>query len=91
METLDGYITSTGTNGSTTGTYETAPDPDNDTNNDDNGSNVGADVASQAITLAYNAEATGDGSSAVDTYDNLTVDFGFYQPFSIGNNVWERQ
>uniref|UniRef100_UPI00101D0243 SdrD B-like domain-containing protein n=1 Tax=Candidatus Oscillochloris fontis TaxID=2496868 RepID=UPI00101D0243 len=81
------YRSSTGTNGSATGTYQVAPDPDNNTNNDDNGSTSGSDVAALPVTLRSQDEPL----VAVDTDDNngnLTVDFGFFRPLSLGNLVW---
>ena len=59
-----------------------ASDPDNDTNNDDNGDPVaGFGVASQAITLALNAEPTNDGDA--DNNTNLSLDFGFKAPTTV--------
>jgi SdrD B-like domain/Ig-like domain CHU_C associated/HYR domain len=70
-----GYKSSTGTNGSATGTYEPAPDPDNNVDGDDNGSLVsGQIIRSKPVTLT--------------TTDNLTVDFGLFKPASIGDYVF---
>ncbi|MBX7241106.1 MAG: hypothetical protein K1X92_05100, partial [Bacteroidia bacterium] len=85
--TPSGYISSSGTNASASGPYETAPDPDNDINNDDNGtSNSATVILSQPVTLSTGGESVTDGDT--DSNTNLTVDFGIYQPSSIGNFVW---
>lgn len=89
-----GYCSSTGAPGiagSAGGPYEGAatPNPDNNTNSDDNGSSTGpcgSPIRSGVITLALNDEPTNDGDSDANT--NLTVDFGLYQPVSLGNLVW---
>jgi hypothetical protein len=78
---LVGFATSTGNN--------PTPDPDlNDTNNDDNGYDPGLNIGiiSYAVTLSAGDEPTNDGDS--DANSNLTVDFGFYRPASIGDFVW---
>ncbi|MEZ4866881.1 MAG: SdrD B-like domain-containing protein [Caldilineaceae bacterium] len=79
----DGWQSSTG-NDDNSGL---APDPDNDVDNDDNGSPaIGGALATQAVTLAYNAEpditVDGDGVNG-----NLTVDFGLWK-LAIGDLVW---
>ena len=68
---------------------------DNQDNTDDNGNNdgttaIGAGVQSSAITLASQMEPTLEDAQETVANDNsdLTVDFGFYQPVSIGNRVW---
>jgi len=81
-----GYVTSTGTNGSATGPYEAAPDPDNDVNNDDNGTLNGSVIRSSVVTLSPNSEPTNDGDSNPNS--NLTIDFGLFQPASLGDYVW---
>jgi uncharacterized repeat protein (TIGR01451 family) len=58
---------------------------DNRENGDDNGEVLGALVASRAVTLTAGAES-GDGDSD-DTRDS-SIDFGFWQPMSLGNQVW---
>ena len=84
---LDGYVSSTGTNGSATGSYEPSPDPDNDINDDDNGYHIdGVGVATCAVTLTVDGEPTNDGDTDNDT--NLSVDFGFFQQAKLGNFVW---
>jgi hypothetical protein len=81
-----GYKSSTGTNGSATGAYELAPDPDNDKDNDDNGSfESGQIIRSKPVTLQNFNEPTNDGD---DNNGNLTVDFGLYKPGSIGDFVF---
>ncbi len=93
---LTGLLSSSGTNGSLTGTYEPAPGPNTDTDNDDNGSVSGANFRSGVVTLGpTNVEPTndadlgpGDAAATPNDQSNLTVDFGFYQPVSLGNLVW---
>ncbi|MCA0353764.1 MAG: hypothetical protein LCH85_17360 [Chloroflexi bacterium] len=94
---LVGYTSSTGTAGSPTGAYEVAPDPDNNIDNDDNGSIVGTlgttgVIQTASVTLADNSEPTGEtngsGDTTPDSFSNLTVDFGVYQPLSLGNRIW---
>ena len=71
---LENFVT---TSGST--------DPDNNIDNDDNGASVaGFGVASSAINLSVGGEPTTDGDT--DASSNLTVDFGFSCPGSLG---WE--
>jgi protocatechuate 3,4-dioxygenase beta subunit len=84
-----GYLSSSGTNGSATGPYEAAPAPDNDINNDDNGTLTGAVIRSGLVSLVANSEPTNDGDT--DANSNLTVDFGLYQPASLGDRVWHDQ
>ena len=92
-----GFRTSTGTNGSTAGPYEPAPDPDlNAANNDDNGTiNSPTTVRSAPVTLTVGGEPVGEGATpgltdtSPDNSSNTTVDFGFFQPVSLGNQVWE--
>ena len=62
--------------------------PDNDTNNDDNGvgSNVAGPVSSGVVTLTSGGEPISDGDADRDS--NLSVDFGFYRPVSLGNQIW---
>jgi len=80
------FRSSTGTNGSATGPYEAAPDPDNNVDNDDNGTTDGSGaVRSALITLRSQDEPTGDGDG---NNGNLTVDFGFFRPLTLGNLVW---
>ncbi len=74
------------------------PDPDNDDNAD---SNIAAETSpgvyrSDPVTLSIGGEPTGetfaDGSpdqdGKRDDSGNMTVDFGFVQPVSIGSLVW---
>jgi hypothetical protein len=90
-----GYVSSTGVNGSASGPYEPALDPDlnNDPDNDDNGTTYSATtVRSLAVTLQVGTEPIGENPDndlvTPDANENLTVDFGFYQPLSLGNRVW---
>lgn len=71
-----GYISSSGKNGSVTGPYEPAPDPNNLVDNDDNGTFFSPEsLRSAPIDLSR-------------TSVNQAVDFGIYQSFSVGNRVW---
>ncbi len=78
--------------GSSTGNGVPAPDPDgtpDDINADDNGdvtAAFGGGVASQAVTLSPGGESITDGDT--DPNSNLTVDFGFTEPVSLGNFIW---
>jgi SdrD B-like domain len=80
------------------------PDPDDTVaDSDDNGTTAtalnGASVSvpmvlSKTVTLALNTEPSGEtdvgpqSNTATDTNTNLTVDFGFFRPASLGNFVW---
>ncbi|ACL25990.1 SdrD B-like domain-containing protein [Chloroflexus aggregans] len=84
--TMPAFRSSTGTNGSATGPYEDAPDPDDNVDNDDNGTDDGSgNVQSALITLRSQDEPATDGD---DNNGNLTVDFGFFRPLALGNFVW---
>ncbi len=88
---LAGFVSSTGANGSATGPYEAAPDPDNNVDNDDNGTTDGSgNVDSAPITLSRGTEpdiaVDGDGTNG-----NLTVDFGFFRHARLGDLVWNDQ
>jgi uncharacterized repeat protein (TIGR01451 family) len=77
-----GYRGSTGPSSG----YEPGPDADtNGADDDDNGSGTGVNVASQPVTLTSRGEPTGDGDGADG---NLTLDFGFWHPVSLGNLVF---
>ncbi|NJP06539.1 MAG: hypothetical protein HC837_13385, partial [Chloroflexaceae bacterium] len=80
------HISSSGTNGSVSGPYEPAPDPDNNADGDDNGSDNSGTIRSAPITLVPNSEP--DITSAIGLSVNTTVDFGLYEPLSLGNLVW---
>jgi uncharacterized repeat protein (TIGR01451 family) len=58
---------------------------DNRENQDDNGEVRGDVVAARAVNLTAGAE-TGDGDT--DDTRNSSIDFGFWQPLSLGNQVW---
>ena len=68
---------------------------DNQTNNDDNGIQnpvsgiiVGSPVISPVIILTSTIEP--DAATDTDgTNGDLTIDFGFYHPLSLGNFVWD--
>ncbi len=85
---LEDFLSSTGTTSLTAGLYEPGADPENNADDDDNGTNqVSGAVASSVVLLRADAEpdtiVDGDGTSA-----NQTVDFGFFEPASVGNLVW---
>jgi len=61
-------------------------DPNNDTNDDDNGIGSGTSVTSNTVTLASGTEPTDDGDTDPDS--NLSLDFGFFTPVSLGDTVW---
>ena len=94
---LLGYRSSTGASGvaGTAGPFEAAPSPNNDTDGDDNGTQLGANARSGVVTLGPgNSEPTGEADlaesdrMAPDAQSNLTVDFGFFRPMSLGNRVF---
>ncbi len=79
------------------------PDPDTNVDSDDNGSLNTAPNASGAtvpmvlskpVTLASNSEPVNDTDvgpqpdTAANASSNLTVDFGFFRPASLGDFVW---
>ncbi len=84
------------------GDEKTAPDPDNDPRDrDDNGmlqkdGQFKGAVIAKTITLSPDSpEPTGESDKpsgfndpTLDVFSNLTVDFGFYEPASLGNYVW---
>jgi uncharacterized repeat protein (TIGR01451 family) len=77
-----------------TSTVPTEFNPDNNQNEgvDENGVPDSYGISSGVITLTYGAEPTGEDVMGIDTtpddHSNLTVDLGFYQPFSLGDLVW---
>ena len=85
---LEHYTSSTGLPGSP---YEPAPDPDGNIDSDDNGTisgvlGSGGTIQSAPITLSGSAEPGVDNATGTTT--NLTLDFGVFVPFSLGNQVW---
>lgn len=93
------YVSSTGTNGSLSGPFETAPQVDpNPVDNDDNGTTISSGtssglIASSVITLGgslpLNEGATpGHPDLLADAQGNYTVDFGIWMPSSLGDTVW---
>ena len=95
---LSGFVSSDAAESGGTGTFEPAPDPDTANaklDNDDNGtrSNTGLNgIRSQPVTLKAATEplneALDNDPKTLDADENLTVDFGVYQPFSLGNRVF---
>ncbi len=69
-------------------------DPDNDIDSDDNGVVlIGGKYRSLPVDVLLNSEPTGDLLGTVvdttpDNNSNYTVDFGLWQPVSLGNRVW---
>ncbi|NKQ35254.1 MAG: isopeptide-forming domain-containing fimbrial protein [Chloroflexi bacterium] len=67
---------------------------DNQDNTDDNGlvdgTAVFSGVQSAVITLTSNGEPVSEDpqETTPDNNSDLTIDFGFYQPVSLGNYVW---
>ena len=92
------------TRGSTSGAPNPAAADDQIDNNDNGRDAVNASygVLSSSINLVAGAEATGENVSGnaadgpagfgtngqTDSDSELTVDFGFFKPMSIGNRVW---
>ena len=63
-----------------------SPDPDDDVDGDDNGFPAGAaGILSTSVTLTASGEPTAEDG---DPNSNLTVDFGLYEPLSLGDQVW---
>ncbi|MFN8490287.1 MAG: SdrD B-like domain-containing protein [Caldilineaceae bacterium] len=101
---LAGYVSSDGAANGHPKLYEPAPSPDdpigpqgNPIDNDDNGQmnqtqNNELSLLSSMVTLQANNEPQGEtpnnDPTTPDANANLTVDFGVYQPFSLGNRVW---
>ena len=92
VDTPTGFRSSTGNFNA----YEPAPDADTvQTDNDDNGTTSGSAVRSAPVTLRAGTEPIGEPATpgvtddASDNSANYTVDFGFFQPLSLGNLVWE--
>jgi hypothetical protein len=74
----DGFVSSTGKNGDLSGPFEPAPDGSNFADKSDKGTYFNpTSIRSSVIDVA----------SANATILNF-IDFGIYQPFSIGNRVW---
>ena len=83
----DGYRSSTGRNGQDSGPYEPGVDGNSDLNNQDHGTEVNPGIIrSSTVTLTPGGEPTNDGDNDPNT--NLTIDFGIFQPASLGSVVW---
>uniref|UniRef100_UPI0015825BF9 SdrD B-like domain-containing protein n=1 Tax=Candidatus Oscillochloris fontis TaxID=2496868 RepID=UPI0015825BF9 len=84
---LNGFLSSTGTTSLVAGPYEPGHNPEDNDDNDDNGTLVSGDVVASVVQLRAAAEpdiaVDGDNRSG-----NQTVDFGFFEPASVGNLVW---
>ena len=90
-----GYVSSGGTVGSASGSYEPAGDPDSvAVDSDDNGTAASSVIRSRSVTVTYAGEPTGEPSTpgladgTPDADANLTVDFGLYRTLELGNKVW---
>jgi hypothetical protein len=82
------------------GTFAGETDPDDNTDNDDEGTQpggVGTVTTSGIVTLSANAEPTdattetaqgNTQDNADDDNGNMTLDFGFYAPVSLGDYTW---
>ncbi|NCC37594.1 MAG: hypothetical protein EOM24_37135, partial [Chloroflexia bacterium] len=82
------HRSSTGRNGVATEDYEPASDPDNNIDNDDNGTGLPGEAGvSLAITVNPSFEPINDGDADPNT--NMTLDFGFFEPLSLGSLVWD--
>ena len=87
---LFGFASSTGT------VQEAAPNTDGDSNDNGLDTPITGAIRSGTVTLGKgNSEPTaeadlGPGGQGVvaDNHGNMTVDFGFYQAYSLGNRVW---
>lgn len=85
---IDGFSSSTGEGVNQVtgnGAFEIAPDPDNDVDNEDNGTQMGNMVMSELITLDFMGEPSFEDNFV---NSNFTLDFGLFQPLTIGNLVW---
>ena len=85
---LAGLVSSSGNN-----VGGLSPDPDDNVENDDNGfADVALGVLSQPITLSDDDEPTDDTGPNTGTSDedssNETLDFGFWQPMTVGDLVF---
>ena len=92
---LEGYLSSTPTeiNPNDNTDHDATSGVQENGLNDDNAATNG--IASGIITLSYGAELTGEpqgpqgnGTAQIETNANLTVDFGFFLPYALGNRVW---
>jgi hypothetical protein len=92
----DGYVSSTGTNGSRTGPFEPGSTDFAITGDsrDHGTAQPSGTVRSAAVTLGLNlqpsgeAVAPGNTDTTPDAFTNLTVDFGLFLPAKLGNLVW---
>ena len=95
---LNGFVSSDAAENGATGAFEPADDPDTAStqlDNDDSGTRVNSSVRSQPMTLRPNTEPLSEpldnDPNTLDADENLTVDFGVYKPFSLGNRVFVDQ
>ena len=87
-------VTPGGTFVSSTGAGQEANPNTNGDNNDNGVTTAAGETRSGVVTLAVGTEPTGENPSnnpagTADNNSNLTVDFGFYAPATLGNYVWE--
>ncbi len=69
-----------------------AADPNNDIDNDDNGINNATPATSGISSGLVTLKGESEPDTAIDSdakNGNLTVDFGFFFPMSVGNLVWK--
>ncbi|MFO0937549.1 MAG: SdrD B-like domain-containing protein [Gemmataceae bacterium] len=91
---LSGYVSSTGTNGSATGTYEPSTLGLGGDNTDHGTTQGNGSVLGTVVTLSVGGETTGQPATpgisdpAANGNRDVSQDFGFFQPLSLGNLVW---
>ena len=94
---LTGYWSSlTHMNSAGITTETDSSDPDDANQLDDNGMLVGSDVISKAILLGpigatepiNESDAPAGQGAQPDDHANMTLDFGFFQPATLGDFVW---
>ncbi len=91
--------------GTLAGMRSSTPDealPDSNGDSNDNGVGTISDptsgISSGVVTLGpggseplNESDLSSTGQGSLDAFANMTVDFGFWQPFSLGNRVWGQQ
>ena len=96
-----GFVSSTGTNGASSGPYESTltPKPGSGIDGDDNGTTVSPPgailvVRTKSFTLAPGRAPIGEpdrspDDPAPDAWSDTTIDFGFFLPASVTGLVWQ--
>ncbi|WP_165774607.1 SdrD B-like domain-containing protein [Candidatus Viridilinea mediisalina] len=82
----EGYVSSTGVNGSRTGPYEPAPNTNIDDR--DRGTQHDGNIIRSGTITIWSREAPDEEIDGDDSNGNMTVDFGLFRPAAIGNIVW---